>query len=157
MWPASESESESLSVDASASASENHHRPAGCKKPPLRLFLPELSNGPGHWEGGHLMAFDSRQAHHMPLDSPSSYYINYLTKAMQLEDPRGRSYRQLQNERCSTESIALQVRSFVPAVLALIDYPLHLHCGALALCSRWSVSRRHRTTARRTTSIRATI
>ncbi|XP_017096118.2 uncharacterized protein [Drosophila bipectinata] len=36
------------------------------------------------------------------------YYINYLTKAMQLEDPRGRSYRQLQNERCSTESIALQ-------------------------------------------------
>ncbi|XP_016975383.1 uncharacterized protein LOC108041846 isoform X2 [Drosophila rhopaloa] len=37
------------------------------------------------------------------------YYINYLTKAMQLEDPRGRSYRQLQNERCSTESIALQL------------------------------------------------
>ncbi|XP_023163389.2 putative uncharacterized protein DDB_G0291812 isoform X2 [Drosophila hydei] len=38
------------------------------------------------------------------------YYINYLTKAMQLEDPRaGRSsYKQLQNERCSTESIALQ-------------------------------------------------
>ncbi|XP_030372228.1 uncharacterized protein LOC115622429 isoform X3 [Scaptodrosophila lebanonensis] len=35
------------------------------------------------------------------------YYINYLTKAMQLEDPRGR-YKQLQNERCSTESIALQ-------------------------------------------------
>ncbi|XP_017038073.1 uncharacterized protein [Drosophila kikkawai] len=39
------------------------------------------------------------------------YYINYLTKAMQLEDPRGRSYRQLQNERCSTESIALQMVS----------------------------------------------
>ncbi|XP_017048631.1 uncharacterized protein LOC108093185 isoform X2 [Drosophila ficusphila] len=39
------------------------------------------------------------------------YYINYLTKAMQLEDPRGRSYRQLQNERCSTESIALQLVS----------------------------------------------
>ncbi|XP_032598050.2 uncharacterized protein LOC6570559 isoform X5 [Drosophila grimshawi] len=37
------------------------------------------------------------------------YYINYLTKAMQLEDPRGgRNYKQLQNERCSTESIALQ-------------------------------------------------
>ncbi|KRF85016.1 rho GTPase-activating protein gacK isoform X3 [Drosophila virilis] len=38
------------------------------------------------------------------------YYINYLTKAMQLEDPRaGRnSYKQLQNERCSTESIPLQ-------------------------------------------------
>lgn len=30
---------------------------------------------------------------------------------MQLEDPRGagRNYKQLQNERCSTESIALQV------------------------------------------------
>jgi len=40
-----------------------------------------------------------------------SYYINYLTKAMQLEDPRGgRNYKQLQNERCSTESIPLQVR-----------------------------------------------
>ncbi|XP_030567590.1 uncharacterized protein LOC115767431 isoform X2 [Drosophila novamexicana] len=40
------------------------------------------------------------------------YYINYLTKAMQLEDPRaGRnSYKQLQNERCSTESIPLQER-----------------------------------------------
>nr|XP_036220575.1 uncharacterized protein LOC106627441 isoform X9 [Bactrocera oleae] len=36
-----------------------------------------------------------------------SYYINYFTKAMQLEDPRGR-YKQLQNERCSTESIAMQ-------------------------------------------------
>ncbi|XP_034107782.1 uncharacterized protein LOC117570337 isoform X5 [Drosophila albomicans] len=37
------------------------------------------------------------------------YYINYLTKAMQLEDPRnGRNYKQLHNERCSTESIALQ-------------------------------------------------
>ncbi|XP_039964883.1 uncharacterized protein LOC120777559 isoform X1 [Bactrocera tryoni] len=35
------------------------------------------------------------------------YYINYFTKAMQLEDPRGR-YKQLQNERCSTESIAMQ-------------------------------------------------
>lgn len=33
-----------------------------------------------------------------------SYYINYLTKAMQLEDPRIR-YRQLQNEHASTESI----------------------------------------------------
>nr|XP_032291367.1 uncharacterized protein LOC6623230 isoform X3 [Drosophila virilis] len=41
------------------------------------------------------------------------YYINYLTKAMQLEDPRaGRnSYKQLQNERCSTESIPLQEMS----------------------------------------------
>lgn len=40
-----------------------------------------------------------------------SYYINYLTKAMQLEDPRAAraNYKQLQNERCSTESIALQV------------------------------------------------
>ncbi|KAH8302188.1 hypothetical protein KR044_003773 [Drosophila immigrans] len=37
------------------------------------------------------------------------YYINYLTKAMQLEDPRnGRNYKQLHNERCSTESIPLQ-------------------------------------------------
>ncbi|XP_020715066.1 uncharacterized protein LOC101451396 isoform X3 [Ceratitis capitata] len=35
------------------------------------------------------------------------YYINYFTKAMQLEDPRGR-YKQLQNERCSTESIPMQ-------------------------------------------------
>lgn len=37
-----------------------------------------------------------------------SYYINYLTKAMQLEDPRIR-YRQLQNERASNESIPMQV------------------------------------------------
>lgn len=36
-----------------------------------------------------------------------SYYINYLTKAMQLEDPRVR-YRQLQNEHASTESIPTQ-------------------------------------------------
>ncbi|XP_037040382.1 uncharacterized protein LOC119077316 isoform X2 [Bradysia coprophila] len=35
------------------------------------------------------------------------YYINYLTKAMQLEDPRIR-YRQLQNERASNESIPMQ-------------------------------------------------
>ncbi|TMW39918.1 hypothetical protein DOY81_015002, partial [Sarcophaga bullata] len=35
------------------------------------------------------------------------YYINYLTKAMQLEDPRGARYRPLQNERCSNESIAM--------------------------------------------------
>ncbi|XP_067643073.1 uncharacterized protein [Eurosta solidaginis] len=35
------------------------------------------------------------------------YYINYFTKAMQLEDPRAR-YKQLQNERCSNESIAMQ-------------------------------------------------
>ncbi|XP_017481295.1 PREDICTED: uncharacterized protein LOC108370479 [Rhagoletis zephyria] len=35
------------------------------------------------------------------------YYINYFTKAMQLEDPRSR-YKQLQNERCSNESIAMQ-------------------------------------------------
>ncbi|XP_053953911.1 uncharacterized protein LOC128860410 isoform X2 [Anastrepha ludens] len=35
------------------------------------------------------------------------YYVNYFTKAMQLEDPRAR-YKQLQNERCSTESIAMQ-------------------------------------------------
>ncbi|XP_037933753.1 uncharacterized protein LOC119668350 [Teleopsis dalmanni] len=35
------------------------------------------------------------------------YYINYFTKAMQLEDPRIR-YKQLQNERCSTESIPMQ-------------------------------------------------
>ncbi|XP_073824326.1 uncharacterized protein isoform X2 [Musca autumnalis] len=34
-----------------------------------------------------------------------SYYINYITKAMQLHDPR---YRPLQNERCSSESIAMQ-------------------------------------------------
>lgn len=41
-----------------------------------------------------------------------SYYINYLTKAMQLEDPRIR-YRQLQNEHTSTESIPLQTASQV--------------------------------------------
>ncbi|XP_055845639.1 uncharacterized protein LOC129911754 isoform X4 [Episyrphus balteatus] len=35
------------------------------------------------------------------------YYINYFTKAMQLEDPRIR-YKQLQNEKCSTESIPMQ-------------------------------------------------
>ncbi|XP_061392274.1 uncharacterized protein LOC133327750 [Musca vetustissima] len=33
------------------------------------------------------------------------YYINYITKVMQLHDPR---YRTLQNERCSSESIAMQ-------------------------------------------------
>ncbi|XP_055324152.1 uncharacterized protein LOC129578905 isoform X6 [Sitodiplosis mosellana] len=38
------------------------------------------------------------------------YYINYLTKAMQLEDPRIR-YRQLQNEHASTESIPMQTSS----------------------------------------------
>lgn len=38
----------------------------------------------------------------------SSYYINYFTKAMQLEDPRKR-YKQLQNDKCSSESIAMQV------------------------------------------------
>uniref|UniRef100_A0A1A9VE69 WW domain-containing protein n=1 Tax=Glossina austeni TaxID=7395 RepID=A0A1A9VE69_GLOAU len=35
------------------------------------------------------------------------YYINYFTKAIQLEDPRP-PYRQLPNERCSSESIAMQ-------------------------------------------------
>ncbi|XP_046801255.1 uncharacterized protein LOC111685241 isoform X2 [Lucilia cuprina] len=35
------------------------------------------------------------------------YYINYITKAMQLEDPRSTRYRPLQNERCSNESIAM--------------------------------------------------
>ncbi|XP_037894441.1 uncharacterized protein LOC119640450 isoform X4 [Glossina fuscipes] len=35
------------------------------------------------------------------------YYINYFTKAIQLEDPRP-PYRQLQNERCSSESIPMQ-------------------------------------------------
>uniref|UniRef100_A0A1B0G0H0 WW domain-containing protein n=1 Tax=Glossina morsitans morsitans TaxID=37546 RepID=A0A1B0G0H0_GLOMM len=35
------------------------------------------------------------------------YYINYFTKAIQLEDPRP-PYRHLQNERCSSESIAMQ-------------------------------------------------
>lgn len=51
-----------------------------------------------------------------------SYYINYLTKAMQLEDPRGggRNYKQLQNERCSTESIALQVSRIEAMQLHLI-------------------------------------
>lgn len=51
-----------------------------------------------------------------------SYYINYLTKAMQLEDPRGggRNYKQLQNERCSTESIALQVSRIEAMQLDLI-------------------------------------
>lgn len=43
---------------------------------------------------------------------PTSYYINYLTKAMQLEDPRIR-YRQLQNEHASTESIPFQTSSQV--------------------------------------------
>lgn len=42
----------------------------------------------------------------------TSYYINYLTKAMQLEDPRIR-YRQLQNEHASTESIPFQTSSQV--------------------------------------------
>lgn len=41
-----------------------------------------------------------------------SYYINYLTKAMQLEDPRIR-YRQLQNEHASMESIPMQTSSQV--------------------------------------------
>lgn len=37
-----------------------------------------------------------------------SYYYNYLTKALSLEDPRVR-LRQLQNEKNSTESIPMQV------------------------------------------------
>lgn len=41
---------------------------------------------------------------------------------MQLEDPRGggRNYKQLQNERCSTESIALQVSRIESMLLDLI-------------------------------------
>lgn len=41
---------------------------------------------------------------------------------MQLEDPRGggRNYKQLQNERCSTESIALQVSRIEAMQLDLI-------------------------------------
>ncbi|KAH8286238.1 hypothetical protein KR054_005269 [Drosophila jambulina] len=54
------------------------------------------------------------------------YYINYLTKAMQLEDPRGRSYRQLQNERCSTESIALQ-QMVSQAQTSHNSSPYHVH------------------------------
>ncbi|XP_070070533.1 uncharacterized protein [Drosophila takahashii] len=54
------------------------------------------------------------------------YYINYLTKAMQLEDPRGRSYKQLQNERCSTESIALQQLSSQPQT-SHNSSPYHVH------------------------------
>nr|NP_788560.3 uncharacterized protein Dmel_CG10508, isoform L [Drosophila melanogaster]AAF51689.5 uncharacterized protein Dmel_CG10508, isoform L [Drosophila melanogaster] len=54
------------------------------------------------------------------------YYINYLTKAMQLEDPRGRSYRQLQNERCSTESIALQQLVSQPQT-SHNSSPYHVH------------------------------
>ncbi|XP_052845604.1 uncharacterized protein LOC128258167 isoform X2 [Drosophila gunungcola] len=54
------------------------------------------------------------------------YYINYLTKAMQLEDPRGRSYRQLQNERCSTESIALQLVNQPPQT-SHNSSPYHVH------------------------------
>ncbi|XP_016975384.1 uncharacterized protein LOC108041846 isoform X3 [Drosophila rhopaloa] len=54
------------------------------------------------------------------------YYINYLTKAMQLEDPRGRSYRQLQNERCSTESIALQQLVTQPQT-SHNSSPYHVH------------------------------
>ncbi|XP_058988028.1 uncharacterized protein LOC131807023 isoform X2 [Musca domestica] len=38
-------------------------------------------------------------------ETGNCYYINYITKAMQLHDPR---YRLLQNERCSSESIAMQ-------------------------------------------------
>ncbi|XP_052845607.1 uncharacterized protein LOC128258167 isoform X4 [Drosophila gunungcola] len=55
------------------------------------------------------------------------YYINYLTKAMQLEDPRGRSYRQLQNERCSTESIALQQLVNQPPQTSHNSSPYHVH------------------------------
>nr|XP_016934891.1 uncharacterized protein LOC108013512 isoform X3 [Drosophila suzukii] len=54
------------------------------------------------------------------------YYINYLTKAMQLEDPRGRSYRQLQDERCSTESIALQ-QLVSPPQTSHNSSPYHVH------------------------------
>ncbi|XP_037719258.1 uncharacterized protein LOC119553137 isoform X1 [Drosophila subpulchrella] len=54
------------------------------------------------------------------------YYINYLTKAMQLEDPRGRSYRQLQDERCSTESIALQQLVSQPQT-SHNSSPYHVH------------------------------
>ncbi|KMZ00950.1 uncharacterized protein LOC6738965 isoform X2 [Drosophila simulans] len=54
------------------------------------------------------------------------YYINYLTKAMQLEDPRGRSYRQLQNERCSTESIAMQQLVSQPQT-SHNSSPYHVH------------------------------
>jgi len=102
MWPESQ-----------ANPNPNHHQPAGLNKSTLGLN-PGAFDWP--WVGGHLVAFDFVQAH-LPFGHPSyasypsSYYINYLTKAMQLEDPRGRSYRQLQDERCSTESIALQVTS----------------------------------------------
>lgn len=48
-----------------------------------------------------------------------SYYINYLTKAMQLEDPRIR-YRQLQNEHASTESIPMHTSLQVISVFWLI-------------------------------------
>ncbi|SPP85345.1 uncharacterized protein LOC117586845 isoform X2 [Drosophila guanche] len=55
------------------------------------------------------------------------YYINYLTKAMQLEDPRGRSYKQLQNERCSTESIALQQMVSTAATSSHNSSPYHVY------------------------------
>ncbi|XP_034657127.1 uncharacterized protein LOC117894279 isoform X2 [Drosophila subobscura] len=55
------------------------------------------------------------------------YYINYLTKAMQLEDPRGRSYKQLQNERCSTESIALQQMVSTAAPSSHNSSPYHVY------------------------------
>ncbi|XP_043648471.1 uncharacterized protein LOC122616945 isoform X2 [Drosophila teissieri] len=45
---------------------------------------------------------------------------------MQLEDPRGRSYRQLQNERCSTESIALQQLVSQPQT-SHNSSPYHVH------------------------------
>ncbi|ALC44183.1 CG10508 [Drosophila busckii] len=55
------------------------------------------------------------------------YYINYLTKAMQLEDPRPpRNYKQLQNERCSTESIAMQHLGNVPAQSSHHSSPFHV-------------------------------
>lgn len=52
----------------------------------------------------------------------SSYYINYFTKAMQLEDPRKR-YKQLQNDKCSSESIAMQVSLLMREIhISIVSY-----------------------------------
>ncbi|XP_055324154.1 uncharacterized protein LOC129578905 isoform X8 [Sitodiplosis mosellana] len=58
------------------------------------------------------------------------YYINYLTKAMQLEDPRIR-YRQLQNEHASTESIPMQTSSQPLHGSPYHVYPINNHPPAV--------------------------
>lgn len=61
-----------------------------------------------------------------------SYYINYLTKAMQLEDPRIR-YRQLQNEHTSMESIPMQTQVKYTVSMIMICLCIIL-IGSILLC-----------------------